>query len=462
MLKIISKYSIIVPVIVTFIFGILNSNFYIDDGLIYGRYIKNLFDGFGLVYNKGEIFNGLTSPLYAYLTILVNYFLNDVILSLNFVSLIFHAIAVYYFYAVFSHSHLRITGLLVGLLISILPYFYLLYTMETTLYVALIAMCLNFYVKGKHAYLGVFLALLILARSEGLFLFISILIVHSFERKPMPTFDKYIAPLIILIIHFTFNYYYYGNFTPDTSGAKIAHGQSGYWKVGPWFIAWFYMVLVEGGVSLFLLFFSAVGVYKLRNISTTRIIVIHSLTLLTFYVVLDIPYYNWYYAPLVVYVVYFGIAGLYETLRALNPKNIKSVVIVSVMVCSLFLAVPIVQKFSLGRDWHYYYDAGSWISQHTENDASIAMVEIGIVGYFSDRHVIDILGLVNPINASHVAQADVVSWMKTYDADYILAHEPLWDLEEAVSIVLANGTFERVGEFQIDGLQLVKRVSDGQ
>lgn len=457
MIKIILRYLIILPVSLTFIFGIFNLNFYVDDGLIYGRYIKNLFDGFGLVYNKNEIFNGLTSPLYTYLSILVNYFLHDVIVSMNVISLIFHAIAVYYVYVLFSRSHHQITGLLVAFLLSVSPFFYQLYTMETTLYVALIVMCLSVYVKGQYAFLGILLSFLILARSEGVFLFIAILTVHMLERRPIPSFEKYILPFIILTIHFTFNYYYYGNFTPDTSSAKIAHGQSGYWSVGLWFIAWFYMVMVQGGVSLLLLFFSIFGVYTLRNSSITRIIFIHSLILLAFYVLLKIPYYNWYYAPFVVYVIYFGIVGVYETLQYLNQKAM----IVAVMFCSLLVVIPIATKFSLGRDWHYYYEAGTWISEHTEPEAKIAMVEIGIVGYFSDRYIIDILGLVNPINASHLAKADVVSWMKTYEADYILAHEPLWDLEKSVEIVLENGTFEKVEQFQIDGLQLVKRVSAG-
>ncbi len=38
----------------------------LDDGLIYARYIQNLIEGKGFVYNVGEAVNGLTSPLFAY------------------------------------------------------------------------------------------------------------------------------------------------------------------------------------------------------------------------------------------------------------------------------------------------------------------------------------------------------------------------------------------------------------
>lgn len=44
-------------------------HFQMDDAFIYLRYVQNAIDGNGLVFNVGERFNGLTSPLYAYLLV---------------------------------------------------------------------------------------------------------------------------------------------------------------------------------------------------------------------------------------------------------------------------------------------------------------------------------------------------------------------------------------------------------
>ena len=49
----------------------------LDDALIYARYIQNLISGNGLVYNTGEYVNGLTSPLFAYLSITPAWVMND-------------------------------------------------------------------------------------------------------------------------------------------------------------------------------------------------------------------------------------------------------------------------------------------------------------------------------------------------------------------------------------------------
>lgn len=59
-------------------FSYLNRTFQLDDALIYQRYIRNFFDGYGLVYNKGEYFNGLTSPLYTYITIVATFLIGNI------------------------------------------------------------------------------------------------------------------------------------------------------------------------------------------------------------------------------------------------------------------------------------------------------------------------------------------------------------------------------------------------
>lgn len=43
-----------------------------------------------------------------------------------------------------------------------------------------------------------------------------------------------------------------------------------------------------------------------------------------------------------------------------------------------------------------YAEAGRWLRTHTAADARVAAVEIGILGYFADRHVVDLMGLVTP------------------------------------------------------------------
>ena len=50
-------------------FAYLDRFFELDDALIYHRFVQNAIDGHGLVYNPGERYNALTSPLYTALSL---------------------------------------------------------------------------------------------------------------------------------------------------------------------------------------------------------------------------------------------------------------------------------------------------------------------------------------------------------------------------------------------------------
>ncbi len=57
--------------------------------------------------------------------------------------------------------------------------------------------------------------------------------------------------------------------------------------------------------------------------------------------------------------------------------------------------VPHAQKFPAGVR-ECYLGMGEWLSQNTPEDAVIAALDIGAVGYASERRVLDLMGLVSP------------------------------------------------------------------
>ena len=432
----------------TFLFGIFNISYYLDDGLIYARYVQNFSDGNGLVYNKGEYFNGLTSPLFTYLSVALSFIIKDTIIIVNVISAFFHALCTVVFFSIFKQKTNDFFLILATLLLACSPYFLELYTMETSLYVFLIGVSIYYFQKEKFFALGVALALLILTRSEGVFLLVSMLIIHFYNRRPFPNWTDFLLPTAIFISHFLFNYFYYGAFLPETASAKILHGQSGFWTVGLAFIAWFYIVMSYWGLSLVLLPLAIYGLITNKRVDLSILILIYSSILLSFYVFLNIPHYQWYYAPFVVCLIYLsgiGLGNLYElVISKVGVLASKFTILLLVAVISFDAS----RDFSLGRNGHPYKDIGLWLKNNTEPDARIAMVEIGIVGYFSERPIIDILGLVNPFNAEYTSKGDVTSWMTKYEADYILAHVPAWKLETSVDIALKSGDFSLASEFQ--------------
>ena len=59
-------------------------------------------------------------------------------------------------------------------------------------------------------------------------------------------------------------------------------------------------------------------------------------------------------------------------------------------------------------------------------DQTVAMVEIGILSYFSGRRILDLVGLVHPEIGPHLAEGDV-SWpVRERKPEFVLLHDPPW------------------------------------
>ena len=103
--------------------------------------------------------------------------------------------------------------------------------------------------------------------------------------------------------------------------------------------------------------------------------------------------------------------------------------------------VPHAQKFPAGVR-ECYLGMGEWLSQNTPEDAVIAALDIGAVGYASERRVLDLMGLVSPeileLGQQIGFQEMVASgaWLETREAgsgrrpDYFVDRsegEPRWE-----------------------------------
>lgn len=104
-----------------------------------------------------------------------------------------------------------------------------------------------------------------------------------------------------------------------------------------------------------------------------------------------------------------------------------------------------------------YKEIGTWVRDNTEEDAKIACVEIGHVGWYSGRYIIDILGLVTPHNAKLVGERKLDEWLKYYHPDYLLVHDPLWPHESSVQSLEDKRLFLPMENFDFPGFRLLKK-----
>jgi hypothetical protein len=77
-----------------------------------------------------------------------------------------------------------------------------------------------------------------------------------------------------------------------------------------------------------------------------------------------------------------------------------------------------------------YKEVGAWLDEHTPKDASVAALEVGIIGYYAQRRMIGFAGIVRPEVAKLLTHMttyeDAAIWaVRTYMPDYIVIH-PGW------------------------------------
>jgi len=452
-------------------FSYLNRTLQIDDALIYQRYIRNLLDGHGLVYNPGEYFNGLTSPLYTYLSIATSYLLNNTQIAAMALSTAFMALALIIFTILFSR-YAKIHFVLLGAIFATcLPYFYLTYGMETSLFIFLIGWCIYLFDRKNDFLLGIACALLFLARGEGLFLILALGVEFLRQNRPFPKLYTFVLPIFIVAASFAFNKWYFGTFLTETMAVKIYQGQSGLWGEWPSFAyigyqsQWFFSssrLLIYSLLTLSLL-----GVLSLRfqsiNIISVNFLIFYTL----FFVSLNLPNYHWYYAPFYLFIFFYagiGIAWLIQNFLMANDRLFKIVgigTVFTLIFTTTYLSFTVTRtKPDIGGYAKPYRIIGEWLKANTPVDAKVALMEIGTVGWYSERYIIDMLGLVNPLNAKFMGKRDFSEWLRHYSPDYIVIHDPLAPHEVGIRNAVLLGDFAEESRLQVKRFKLLAKQQD--
>jgi len=106
-----------------------------------------------------------------------------------------------------------------------------------------------------------------------------------------------------------------------------------------------------------------------------------------------------YLMPLIPLIVVFGVQGLGPLLERLIQKSmLRSTVwaLLFGMVSLLWVNGASDFSFRVNLFRKVHMQAAEWINDHTPRDTVIATHDIGILGYFAERQVVDLAGLITP------------------------------------------------------------------
>jgi arabinofuranosyltransferase len=467
-----SKFKYLIPLffasIFVSLFLIYFLDYELDDFLIYSQYIKNISDGNGFVFNLNEKVNGVSSILFLSIAVLVNFFIQNPLYSQYIVSIVaITGVFISHFY--YSEKKLSIFSFLFfAFTILGFRYTYNLMGMETTLYLFLFLSILYCIDLEKKQLLPYLFLLIVLTRVEGFFLLFSYLLIHFNYKKPFDNFKTGLVPLLGWLIYLLFNFLYFGEALPQSGVAKILHGKSVITDYFPVSFTYLYLQY-EWFLSFvsylwrFFILLTLIGLFTYQNQKLKAIILLNLTITISFYVLNNIHNYSWYYSSIYFSIIFLAVLGfekIIKLIKQLKSRYIKFgfASILGVISVLIFLKLFSILPYKVrDNDFKEYKKVALWIKENTSKDAKIASFEIGIVGFYSERYIIDFMGLVQKHNALSISQNKFTEWYSRHKPDYILLHYPAWTPYEEIANSEYFKEFEEVKELELIDLKLYKK-----
>ncbi len=420
-----------------------------DDPFITYRYAGNLARGLGLVYNPGERVLSTTTPLFAILLAGLSYFRLDLPAMANLVGAFSIALGGLFLWDLARSWEVEAAG---WAALALYPTFTLLLSTlgsESPLYLAFCLGSFAFFARRNFLLTAVFAALALLTRGDGALVAVILGMAYLARlRGPIP-WRAVLLFLGMTLPWFAFAWAYYGSPLPVTLAAKQSQGSmaisqrfaEGFVALAQGHLAfWEFRVealLAAAGLVYailrerrWLVFFSWMGLYFIA------------------FTALGVSRYYWYYAPLVpgfVIAVGLGVEALGWVGKAAlerrktNPGRLAfpayTIWIVPGLLLFLLALAQIQNVFDLhaGTDRRYgiYRQVGEWLSQNTPPASSVGALEVGIIGYYAQRPVVDFAGLLQPEVAArltpHTTYEDAAIWaVQRYRPAYLVLHDRLF------------------------------------
>ncbi len=322
-------------------------------------------------------------------------------------------------------------GLIAACILAVSPALTAFWGMESSLYLCLLA-CAAYSAAARWPTwaTGLLLGLLVLARPDGLIVG-SLLVLVFFVLDPVRRASlRDLAALITgaavpLVGWAIFAVTEFGSVLPSTLEAKRAQADSGWW---PGFLSKTgvdSIISLSGGRFFFALLgvAAAVGlVAAVRGRSGWQLgvtLAAAALAIVTIYgVVIRTPDYPWYYALPVYSLLVLAALGLDVGVTRVwaKPRPQFAAGIAVAAIVTVFGLSAVVSGPADFRDEYTY--VGEWLRRNTAEDATVASLEVGKIGWFSQREMVDYLGLLDSDANRHVRAGDFSWWAEHYQPDY--------------------------------------------
>ena len=381
-----------------------------DDPFITYRYAENIAAGAGFVYNAGERVLSTTTPLYALILAGARLLGLDVPTfsnALGAASLVLGGLA---FWGLGRAWHTPAAGLVGMIAFPLFPLLATTLGSEVAFYLALTLGGFLAYARERYLLVALLLGLAALVRADGVLA--AALVAGTFlwqRRRPIPwrAIALYCA---LLLPWFFFAQIYFGAPFPVTLAAKrrqglmrgaelflpglLAQARDNYWRF-PVFRPMF--ALAGAGLP-----------FALWARSPWLLLVGWSTFYVLAYAALGVTSYFWYYGPVIVgFVALVGLGAEAAARLVQRGWQNRAIAVAVAAVLAFLVANPerggLVYLRDHGDTRQAIYRAtGEWLRANTPADARVGTLEVGMIGYYAGRPMIDFAGLLQPAIAQQL------------------------------------------------------------
>ncbi len=419
----------------------------LDRSFIVYRYARNLSEGVGFAYNPGEpVLGEAVAPLYAALLAIGATLTPDLPLLGKVMGAVSIALGALALYGLTYSAEAKLRAPLAAGFYVAFPLLWITLGLETPLWVAFGLIAAWMHLRQWGVGTAVMLALATFLRPEigalGIVLIADSLIRgRSLRLLPVGVYTGMViagalwgitslegsgGPLPALAASPP------GTLLPDTIGAKALTGMIA--LVGAfWSLSWLWVALA--GVSL-----AGLAVSGLPSRGSRRGVlllvawaVLHILTLGAF----GVGVYAWSFAPLVPALAGTTALGVSELIRLIGARPLKWATGVVYGLLVMGAAWQSFAKLAPGsgqgaphalapvQAQEICLRAGIWLRDHTPPEARVGSTEVGVLGYASDRYLLDYRGRFHLALADAVRRGDSQWWLVSEAPDYVV----LWRSE---------------------------------
>jgi hypothetical protein len=167
-----------------------------------------------------------------------------------------------------------------------------------------------------------------------------------------------------------------------------------------------------------------------RGNRVERLLAAYGLAVAAAYTVLGTPFFPWYLLPTFAALL-FGLAWFVAWAARRAAALLRRPRAAPVFAAALLAAAawqPLTHSVELlaghqpSQRLRNYRRAGDWIRANSGPGETIAYVEIGVIGYYADRPVLDLMGLVSPQARPFVQSRSFVGAFRRWPTDLVLHH----------------------------------------